>query len=440
MPPTLPSAAGSLRVVYMTAGAGGMYCGSCMHDNTLVAALKARGRDVTLIPLYTPVRTDEPDVSEACVLYGGINVYLQQVSPLFARLPFGLDRLLDRPGLIRGVLARAGDAGGDPKKLGPLTVSMLSGERGAQKREVRKLAQALAELRPGLVVLPDALFVGAAETLRRELRVPVCCSLTGEDLFLDKLPERYRTEADRLLSDGARNVDTFIALTRYYADYSARRWNIPREKIEVLPPGVRTDDVAPREESAVGSPRIAYLSRLCADKGLHLLCNAFIGLRRAGTSCRLAIGGYLGDLEKPFWEEQERKLRDAGVWEQVEYAGSPDRAGKLALLQSADLFSVPGVYHEAKGLPLLEALAHGVPVVQPAHGSYVEIVEQTGGGLLYSADRPAALQETLQRLIDDAAGRRTLGCRGRAAVLQSFSAEAMADRAWALFERLAGRG
>ncbi|MCZ6539665.1 MAG: glycosyltransferase family 1 protein, partial [Chloroflexi bacterium] len=54
-----------MKVAYLTAGAGGMYCGSCMRDNTLAAALLRSGRDVVLIPIYSPIRTDEADVSQA---------------------------------------------------------------------------------------------------------------------------------------------------------------------------------------------------------------------------------------------------------------------------------------------------------------------------------------------------------------------------------------
>jgi len=55
-----------------------MYCGSCLHDNTLATAMIARGHDVALIPTYTPTRTDEPDVSIDRVFYGAVNVYLEQ--------------------------------------------------------------------------------------------------------------------------------------------------------------------------------------------------------------------------------------------------------------------------------------------------------------------------------------------------------------------------
>src|SRR5580693_5772306 len=92
-----------MRIAYITAGAAGMFCGSCMRDNTLVTALRGQGHDALLVPTYTPIRTDEADVSEQRVFFGGINVYLQQKFAFFRHTPWLLDRLLDAPRLLRWV-------------------------------------------------------------------------------------------------------------------------------------------------------------------------------------------------------------------------------------------------------------------------------------------------------------------------------------------------
>src|SRR5207249_7617003 len=112
-----------MRITYTTAGAAGMYCGSCMHDNTLAAALTRLGHDVLLVPTYTPIRTDEIDVSQKRVFFGGINVYLQQKLSLFRHTPWFLDRLLDAPRLLRWVSRFAVKT--QAAELGELTISML---------------------------------------------------------------------------------------------------------------------------------------------------------------------------------------------------------------------------------------------------------------------------------------------------------------------------
>ena len=137
-----------MRITYITAGAAGMYCGSCMRDNTLIAALARLGHDALLVPTYTPIRTDEEDVSQQRVFFGGINVYLQQKLSLFRHTPWLLDRLLDTCGLLRFVSRFAVKTQAD--LLGDLTVSVLKGEHGRQRKEV-----AVAQLHGGIAELLD---------------------------------------------------------------------------------------------------------------------------------------------------------------------------------------------------------------------------------------------------------------------------------------------
>ena len=200
-----------MRVVYLAAGAGGTYCGSCLRDNRLAATLRAQGRDVVLLPMYMPIRTDEPGVSEPNVCYGGINVYLQQKSRLFGLLPSFVDHVLDSPGLLRRASRWATRA--DPEMLGEMTISVLRGRHGAQRKELRKLIRKLSTLRPALVSLPNLMFVGIAAPLKEALGVPVLCTLSGEDIFLDKLPAPDRSRAIDLIREGAGNTDGFISLT-----------------------------------------------------------------------------------------------------------------------------------------------------------------------------------------------------------------------------------
>src|SRR5438270_5620621 len=165
-----------MRIAYITAGAAGMYCGSCMRDNTLVAALRQAGHDALLIPTYTPIRTDEPDVSQRRVFFGGINVYLEQKFWLFRNAPRLLDRLLNTRALLRWVSRFAVKT--KYSELGQITISMLRGTHGKQRKEVAKLTDWLAaEVKPEVVVLTNALLSGVIPELRRALGVPVFATL-----------------------------------------------------------------------------------------------------------------------------------------------------------------------------------------------------------------------------------------------------------------------
>ncbi len=421
-----------MRIAYLTSGAGNMYCGSCLHDNRLAAALRAQGRDVLLAALYAPIRTDEEDVSENRVFFGGINIYLQQKSALFRRAPRFVHRLLDSPKLLRNVMRLAGSTA--PEELGELTASMLRGEYGPQHRELEQLVEALRVVRPALIHLTNLLVVGLARPLRAEFGIPIICNLSGEDIFLDKLPEPWRSRAEELIRDRCTAVDGFIALTQYYSEAARRRFGLPPERVHVVPPGINLDGY----ESLAAPPpppfTIGYMARLCHDKGLHLLCEAFDRLRDEGRNCRLRVAGTLPPQDRAYFEQvRARMTRHGGAFGHL---GEVDHAGKLALLGSLHAFSMPTVYLESKGLSVYEALAAGVPVVQPRHGAFPEIIEATGGGLLCAPNDPADLARILAQLMDDAALRARLAESGRRVVRERFTHEVMAERTWAVYEQV----
>lgn len=479
-----------MKIAYIAAGAAGMYCGSCLHDNTLATALLAAGHDVALLPTYTPLRTDEPDVSLGRIFYGAVNVYLQQKSALFRHTPAAFDRLLDRPALLGQVGRFAGAT--DAHELGALTLSVLRGEDGRQAKELAKLIDWLSGFRPDLVQLTNALFLGMAAPIRRALGAPVVCGLTGEDLFLDGLEEPWHGEVLAELRRRAADADGFLAPSTDYAARMAAILGVPRERIHVVPLGISLDgyggdadmrgagaragaedggqggtggsDAGPGEPGAAADSApiavpaagagsrwtdggsepftVGYLARQCPEKGLHLLVEAFRLLTAdwpAGRPPpRLAVAGWIGPRDRAWVEGLRGELAAAGLADRAEMGGEVDRAGKLALLARLDVLSVPTAYRESKGRFVLEALAAGVPVVEPDHGAFPELIAATGGGLLVDPGSPPALAAALRRLADDPALARDLGRRGRAAVAERHGATAMAEATVAVYRRLLG--
>lgn len=428
-----------MKVAYITAGAAGMYCGSCLHDNTLAAALIRKGHDVSLIPTYTPVRTDETDVSIDRVFYGAINVYLEQKAALFRHTPWLVDRMLDSPRLLSWATNRAGPT--DARNLGALTLSVLQGEDGNQSKELEKLVVWLRdELRPDVVNLTNSMFLGMARRIRRELGVPILCSLQGEDIFLDDLVEPYASRVRQALIERARDVDGFIATSRYYVDHMSELMQTPKERIHHVRLGLKLDDFRGREPAAgeAGRPfTIGYLARICPEKGLHLLVEGFRRLvEQVGRErVRLEIAGYLAQRDRDYCDGILQQMKQQGLDGIVDYRGEVDRRGKIEFLESLDVLSVPTTYAEPKGLFVLEALASGVPVVQPRHGAFPEMLEATGGGLLVEPDSPPALAEALRGLMDDPARRAELGRKGREAVHRDYSDDVMAEATLAIYRR-----
>ncbi len=418
-----------MRIAYITAGAAGMYCGSCLHDNTLAAALMAKGHEVALIPTYTPVRTDEEDVSVDRVFYGALNVFLEQKSAVFRHIPEPFHWLLDRPKLLEWISGRGVSI--DASKLGDMTLSVAKGEAGNQRREVEELVGWLRDdFKPDIVHITNSMFLGLAEPLKREVGVPVLCSLQGEDIFLDQLPEPFKSQVHEQLQAHARAVDGLVATCDYYAGFMADYLDVDVGRIHVVPLGIKLEGHrgAPPTPSDGAPFTVGYLARICPEKGLHELVEAFAVLAgRAGKeNLRLRVAGYLGKHDEDYFQGIEKRVTGLDLTEVFDYVGEVSRAEKIDFLQAIDVLSVPTTYRDPKGLFVLEALANGIPVVQPAHGSFPEMIAATGGGLLFEPGSIESLTDKLERLMREPHTRHELGSRGADAVHAHFSAADMA--------------
>lgn len=429
-----------MRILSFTGGAGTMYCGSCLRDNALAAALLARGHDVILSPVYTPTRTDERNVSQEQVFFGGISVFLEQHSALFRHTPRAIDRLWDSPWALR--MASKRQIKVDPKSLGEMTVSMLKGERGFQAKEIAKLLDWLRrEPRFDIIVIPYSLLLGLAEPLKRELKVPVGCTLQGDDLFLNGLAPSYRQQSLDLIRDASRYVDGFFPVSEYYRDFMPGYLGISREKMHVIPIGINMEGYSPRGSKSGDVFTVGYLARIAPEKGLHVLCDAYVRLRgRPGLGkARLVAAGYLPPEHQAYLDGAHATLRAAGLENEFEYRGEVDRSGKIRFLQGIDVLSVPTVYEEPKGMFLLEAMASGVPVVQPRRGAFPEIVANTGGGVIVEPDDPVALADGIETLWRDPAHAAALGRAGAAGVREHYDVGRMAETAESAYAKVAKR-
>ncbi len=426
-----------MRIAFITAGAAGMFCGSCMRDNTLAAALIKRGHDALLIPTYTPIRTDEADVSQRRVFFGGINVFLQQKAWLFRHTPWLLDRLLDFPRLLRWVSRFARNV--NYSDLGDLTISMLEGRHGKQRKELAKLTGWLKnEIKPDVVLLTNALLSGLVPEIKRALGVPVLVTLQGDDIFLDVLPKPDRERCVELIRENGRAVDGWISTSRYNADHMAGYLGIDRGAVHVVHPGLKLAPPAEPRPVRGGPPyTVGYFARICPEKGFHNAVDAFIHLRRTpgAPHVEFRASGWLGDNNRVYYEREVAKLREAGLLDGFHHVECPDHASKMAFFRSVDVLTVPTTYREPKGLYVLEAWENGVPVVLPEHGSFPELVEATGAGVLVPPNDAAALADALGRLLEDAPGREAMARRGSDAVRERFSADAMATATVKVLER-----
>lgn len=418
-----------MRIVSVTAGAGGMFCGSCMRDNTLAAALIALGHDALLVPTYTPLTTDEPDVSHKRVFLGGVNVYLQQHSWLFRHTPWLLDTLFDGRRLLRWAGSFVGKT--DYSKMGGLTISLLEGTHGHQAKEIAKLVEWLkADVKPEAVLMTNALLSGCVPAVRDALGVPVVTTLQGDDVFLDELPVKERARCVELIRANDRHTAAYLVTSDNYAEHMARYFGLDRGKMHVAHAGINTKGHAgPTPRPADRPPTLGYFARFAPEKGFHNLVEAYIRLRQTPgmPAVRLRYSGWLGEKYTPYFSAQVKRLADVGLAADTEHVPCPDLASKVRFFQSIDVLSVPTVFREPKGLFVLEAWANGVPVVQPNAGTFPELVDRTGGGLLYEWNNTTALVAGLRELLTDLPRAAELGRRGHDGLHRSFTARHMAE-------------
>lgn len=417
-----------MRILSLTPGTGGtFYCQNCLRDGQMVRALRRAGHDLLVVPLYLPISLDAEGLSEEKrVFFGGINVYLQQELGLFRKTPRWLDRLFDSAWMLRQAATREGST--SASDLGPMTYSMLQGRHGRQRKEFDRFIEWLrTQPRPDVAHISNALLLGLAGPLKEALGIPVVCSLQDEDTWIDAMPDAWRDKCWHIISEKARDVDAFVAVTDWYAQRMVDRARIPREQIATVPLGIEWGEV-PVADMGADPPVLGFLSRIHPTQGFTALVEAFIELKRdpklEGLKLRATGGVTSGDVE--YVQHMRARLEDAGVGRDVEIVETFDREARQAFLKSVRVLSVPGPDGEAFGLFILEANACGVPVVQPDVGGFGEVLRMTGGGMVYDPAHPDALVETLRDLLLDTARAKAMGEKGRAAVRERFTSDHMA--------------
>jgi glycosyltransferase involved in cell wall biosynthesis len=426
-----------MNVIHVTPSSGGsFYCQNCLRDAALLRALRQLGHDVVMAPMYLPLTGDRGEpLGDTPVFYGAVNLYLKQCLPFLSRAPRWLERWLDSPAVLGWAARKSGST--RAHGLEALTLSMLRGEDGRQAGQLDDLCAWLAQQqpKPDVIHLSNALLLGLARRLRQRLDVRIVCSLQDEDVWVDAMEPGAAEHIWGLMTERAADVDRFIAVSRYYAEKMRERLRLAPERVCVVPLGIELTGYAPAA-APVAPPVIGYLSRMSEPLGLGLLVEAFIRLKKDARFHDLrfkATGGMTGD-DRLFVDGLRRRLEKHGILRDAEFAPDFTREQRLAFLAALSVLSVPVRNGEAFGMYLLEAMAAGVPVVQPRVGAFPEIVEATGGGILYSPNDVHSLTGALASLLLDPERARELGRRGRAAVERDFSIERMARDVAAVYE------
>jgi glycosyltransferase involved in cell wall biosynthesis len=407
-----------------------MYCGNCFRDNALVLAMRRQGHDVVMIPLYLPMTLDEESAAgNTPTFFGGVNVFLSQKIPFHRNAPRWWRRIFDNPRLLKWASGKAAKT--RASDVGELNVSMLRGEEGNQVRELNELIGWLKTLpKPDAIFLSNALLAGFARKLRAELETPVIVFLQSEESFLDAMPEPWRTRSWDVLAERAEDIDGWISPSRYFADRMSERLALRPERVAVVHNGINLngypDAKPPRPTEA---PLVlGFFARMCPDKGLDLVVDAYLRLKESGRfpQLRLKVGGACGPGDEAYVAEQQAKLAAADLLSETSFHKNVSRTDKIAFYASCDVLSVPSRQSEAFGLSVIESLAAGTPLVQPSTATFPELLGLTKGGLLSGPNNATALAETLATALNDPERLRTMGEAGRRVVRARFDDVTMA--------------
>lgn len=426
-----------MKIVHIVPGFGGtFYCGNCLRDSGVVASLKKAGHNAVTLPMYLPLTMNgKADDDGLPVFYGAVNIYLKQF-PVFRHMPKWFEHLMNSSAVLKFAAKKSGST--RASGLEDLTESMLLGAEGHQNEELQQLVDFLKyHEKPDIVHFSNALLLGMAKQIRDEVKVPVVYSLQDEDVWVDAMHEDHREKIWQLLAEKGKDVDAFIAVSDFFAGVMQKRMAIPDEKLHVLHVGV-SPDAYTFSKPASEPQAIGFVSRMCEENGFEILVDAFILLKKnpAFRSLKLkATGGQTGDDTK-FIHKQIEKLKQNNI--NADFEISPDftQSALRDFFRSITVLSVPVLKGEAFGLYQLEALASGVPLVQPELGAFPEIIQFTGGGVTYKPNTAFTLADTLTDVLQNQAKLESMSISGRKAVEQHFDCSKLSERMVDIYKTL----
>jgi len=425
-----------MKVVQIIPGSGGsFYCGNCLRDSKYIESIRAQGLEVIIVPMYLPLLPREKNNEEIPVFYGAISIYLKQLFPAFRHAPAWVETILNSKLMLKLAAGLANST--RSKGLEDMTISMLLGEHGQQKEELEKMVDWLENhYKADLIHISNALLLGLAHTLKERLKIPVVCSLQDEDVWVDGMDEAFKEKTWNLLREKAKDVDQFISVSHYFTSFMKEKLGLQEDKITTLHLGVDPADYTYRNAAEKGK-NIGFLSRLCEENGLDILVDAFILLKKmpGNEECKLLLtGGSTGD-DTHFIADQKRKIHQAELTDQVLFIHDFSAEKRNAFLEQVTLMSVPVKHGEAFGIYLTEAMAAGIPIVQPALGAFPEIVSGSGGGVIYPENTPQTLAETLNELLADKEKLRTLSANARQSIEKTFNIHALSKEMASIYQQ-----
>jgi glycosyltransferase involved in cell wall biosynthesis len=417
-----------MKIAFLITGSGGsFYCSNCYRDMLYFKAVKrVPGVTASAIPLYLPPEKIYSESGfDTNVFFGAISLYIREKVPFLEQMPAFMDKILDSPPLLKIAAKRAGTT--RTEGLEDITLNMINGGHSSREKEVERIVKYLtASGKPDVIHLSNALIIGLARQIKNLIDVKVVCSLQNEDDWINEMAEPFQSQAWKMIAEESANIDAFVCPSSYYKDFFQRKTGLSGEKIHIVPSGIDLFPEIERPERRSGHA-LGFFSRVSSHNGFDKIVDAFVSLKkeREFTDLTLNIcGGYTSD-DKPFIEKQIKKIRENGFKGAVKIYPEFIGKSKQDFLNMVDVLSVPVRKYDAWGLYILEANGAGIPVVQPATGAFPEILDITGGGILYNDDSVEGLVTALRKLLNNPALIKDLGLAGRKSVREILTIDKM---------------
>jgi len=315
---------------------------------------------------------------------------------------------------------------------------MLKGDEGYQSDELEQLIHFLKHHeKPDVVHISNALLMGLAKRIRKDVAVPVVCSLQDEDVWIDAMSESYIKGLWDLMSEKAKDIDAFVAVSHYFAGVMKKKMRIPDEKLHVVHVGVNPASYEVNDP-CINPPVIGYLSRMNKENGFEIIVDAFIQLKMRPDfqNVILRCSGGKTDDDNKFIKKQVEKLEKRGYAKAVEFIDNFAQEDTETFFKGLSVLSVPVLKGEAFGLYQLESLASGIPIIQPALGAFPEVVKATGGGAIYDPNTPKALADKLAEVLSDKDQLKKFSENGLKSINKEFNSKALTERMIKIYEQI----
>lgn len=381
-----------MKILIISPSAGdAYYCGNCFRDSLQASALIRAGHDVTVMPLYLPMQHATEGVP---IFFPAVSYYIEQAMFRKGNMPSWIGKLSSSKMFMGLAASMSGTTSAEGME--GMTMSMIKGDDGAFLRNISRMVEWIRkDGLPDIIHLSSSLLIGFAGALKRELGLPVVCSLQDEEVWIDSLKGEYASAAWKAIEESSKAVDAFVTTSEYYRDIVIKK-NFSFSP-SVIYPGINIDKY--RYDTLPENPTIGFFYRMNSLDGLDTLAEAFVSIKRKGTvpGLKLKVGGGFTGTDRKFLSRVKGIL--SPVMEDVAFEEDYSPIAHHKFYRDITVLSVPLRFDEGVGLYVCEAYATGRPVVEPRRGSFPEIVGD--GGILYDEEDSGSLADSLERILSD---------------------------------------